>query len=110
MTTELSAPILQEANQPMTHEESSTVVGPTSKISLALLGGIFAVSAAALVGGTRWATRVETRLERIEEGLSGAGYDQWTESDMRALSSEVEAMNPGFKMPPVEHRYRKDGK
>lgn len=92
------------------HSDSATVVGPNSKISLALLAGIFCVSSAALVGGTRWATRVETRLERIEENLAGVGVDRWTESDMRSWARELDSANATLEVPEPVHRFVKDTK
>jgi hypothetical protein len=89
--------------------EENTVIGQSSRVSVALLAMIFTVTTAAAAGGARWATRIETRLESIEKSLDGVGGDRWTESDMKSWASALENSNPSVRVPDVKHQYLKDG-
>lgn len=81
---------------PKSEEEVS--IGPSSKISVVLLGGIFVVALTGTWGGARWATRVDTRLESIEYRLQSTG-DRWMESDMRLWVELLRAQNPTLTVP-----------
>lgn len=83
----------------MAGRNEDVTIDPQSRVSLALLGGIFAVTSAALVGGTRWATRIETRLERIEGDLSTVARDRWSRTDMRIWADDLQRANPNLVVP-----------
>lgn len=86
----------------MSSSDEDVTINPQSRVSVALLGGIFAVTSAALVGGTRWATRIEVRLERIEVELISKTHDNWSGHDMTYWASELQRLNRELAVPTVK--------
>lgn len=79
--------------------ERASTIGANSKVSIALLGGIFVVAITATWGGSRWAATVDQRLANIEVEFVRGTTDRWTKSDMRAWSLLFRATNPMLAVP-----------
>ena len=77
-------------------ERGNNITGQ-SKVSIALLGGIFSVIVVATWGAASWATKVDGRLETIERSLTSV--DRWTGVDMRFWAAELASENPTITVP-----------
>ena len=86
----------------MNKGDESADIGPSSKISIVLLGGIFVVALTATWGGARWATRVDTRLESIEDRLLTGTNDRWTRLDMLLWVELLRVQNPTLNIPTTQ--------
>lgn len=86
----------------MTPSDKQITIEGQSRVSVALLGGIFTVLVGATWGAASWATRVETRLENIERDINRGTADRWTKSEMRSWSLELKRDNPDIKTPDIQ--------
>jgi hypothetical protein len=77
-------------------------IGTESKITLALLGGIFI----AAVGGTwqaaRWGSAIENQIGQVDDRLRGIesqlatdGANDWTRNDMAIWTQRLREINEG---------------
>lgn len=78
-----------------------TTIGTSSRVSIALLGGIFAVLLGASVGAARWSERVDNRLQSIEVTLDSATRERWTAADMARWVQHLQDVNPAMRIPLV---------
>jgi len=81
-------------------EEESTI-GPQSRVTVALLGGIFLAIVGAVWSASRWAAGVDNRLANIEGDIGSALGDRWTERDMAMWVERLRELNPELKAPSV---------
>ena len=79
-----------------------------SKVSVALfasiLGGVIVIAATAVSGtwqATRWATRVDERLQSIDLKISQVTNGRWSETDMDEWARILVQLNPTLKVPGV---------
>lgn len=81
--------------------EASTTLGPQSRVTVALLGGIFLAIVGATWGASRWAADVDNRLANIEGDIGNALSERWTDRDMVLWVERLRELNPELKTPSV---------
>lgn len=77
---------------------AASTITTNSKVSVGLLGGIFATIIAATWGGARWAATVDARLANIERDIATTqqqGADTWTRNDMSIWAQRLRELNEG---------------
>jgi len=80
-------------------QQQDPVIGGRTKIELALLSGIFMALVGASWGASSWATRIEIRIQNIEERVVDATGDRWTASEQRNWVRQFSDLNPDLKFP-----------
>lgn len=92
-----------------------TVIGPSSKIQVALLFGILSVCIASSWGAARWATSLEYQVIAVGHEARSMGAelaelksiverrlgDNWTTRDMVNWTERLRELNPSVKTPAV---------
>ena len=68
-------------------------IGTESKITMALLGGIFLTTVSGTYWFARWSAQVEGRLQVIEANTARYSNGQWTRNDMAIWTQRLRELN-----------------
>lgn len=74
-------------------------ITPQSKISVALLGGIFAVLTTGLVAGARAWARLEYQVESISAAVKDLASQNVTRNEFAMWTDRLSELNPEIKTP-----------
>lgn len=88
--------------------ERASDITPSSKVSVALLGGILVVLTGTSWQASKWASTMEfqistmnARIASLESTLQGAVGNHWTVSQMSSWAEQLRLLNPELKTPAV---------
>ena len=76
-------------------ERPTVTIGTESKITMALLGGIFLTTVSGTYWFARWSAQIENRLQVIEANTARHSNDQWTRNDMAIWTQRLRELNEG---------------
>lgn len=95
------------------NDEETTSIGPNSKVSLVLLGGIFSLLLVTSWQASQWATTVNLTLDKIQLNMASlsvkmnqietaAATDRWTKTEMKRYLARFKELNPDVRVPTIE--------